>query len=201
MSKARKVEAMYCDHCAKPGADIKVASLPVDIASANKGESATLCKTCAAEKIPEKIRAQEGGQVCAPISGNFRAFKAALIAADRQVGRPCLPGCCYSAVSLGMFVVAHARSLKTNTRKVASLVHLGTLGAVGVDRSLQAALPDTARRAEALDLGEDLVIGILAATDAGRPVLAADLWNEMIEAALAIGREEGWDEILRDPRE
>ena len=200
MSKPRKVEVMYCDHCAEPGADIKVASLPVDIASANKGESATLCKTCAAEKIPEKIRAQEGGQVCAPISGNFRAFKAALVAADRQVGRPCLPGCCYSAVSLGMFVVAHARSLQTNTREVASIVLRGTLGAVGVDSVLVGMLPDGVRRCEAIDLGEDLVIGIVAASDEGRPALAADLWNEMIEAALEIGREEGWDAILHDPR-
>ena len=200
MSKARKVEAMYCDHCAEPGADIKVASLPVDIASANKGESATLCKTCAAEKIPEKIRAQEGGQVCAPIEGNFRAFKQAMIAADRQVGRPCLPGCCYSAVTLGMFVVAHARSLKTNTREVAQIVLNGALGAVGVDHGLRAMLPDGVRRCEAIDLGEDLVIGILTADDQGRPGRAADLWNEMIEAALEIGREEGWDAILHDPR-
>ena len=200
MSKARKVEAMCCDHCAEPGADIKVASLPVDIASANKGESATLCKTCAAEKIPEKIRAQEGGQVCAPIEGNFRAFKQAMIAADRQVGRPCLPGCCYSAVTLGMFVVAHARSLKTNTREVAQIVLNGALGAVGVDHGLRAAMPDSQRRCEAIDLGEDLVIGILTADDQGRPGRAADLWNEMIEAALEIGREEGWDAILHDPR-
>jgi hypothetical protein len=191
---------MYCDHCAEPGADIRVASLPVDIASANKGESATLCKTCAAEKIPEKIRAQEGGQVCAPISGNFRAFKAALIAADRQVGRPCLPGCCYSAVTLGMWIVAHARSLKTNTREVARLVYEGCLGAVGVDPGLRASMPDSARSAEAIDLGEDLVIGIVTATDEDRPIKAADLWSEMIEAAMACGREEGWDAILRDPR-
>ena len=200
MSKARKVEAMYCDHCAEPGADIKVASLPVDSASANKGESATLCKTCAAEKIPEKIRTQEGGQVCAPISGNFRAFKQAMIAADRQVGRPCLPGCCYSAVTLGMFVVAHARSLKTNTREVAQIVLNGALGAVGVDHGLRTMLPDGVRRCEAIDLGEDLVIGILTADNQGRPGRAADLWNEMIEAALACGREEGWDAILHDPR-
>ena len=200
MSKARKVEAMYCDHCAEPGADIKVAALPVDIASANKGESATLCKTCAAEKIPEKIRAQEGGQVCAPIEGNFRAFKAALIAADRQVGRPCLPGCCYSAVTLGMFVVAHARSLKTNTREVAEIVLKGALGATRMDRALVAFLPDSQRRCEAIDLGEDLVIGIVTADDQGRPGRAADLWNEMIEAALEIGREEGWEGMLHDPR-
>lgn len=141
-----------------------------------------------------------GGVVCAPISGNFTAFKAAMIAADRQVGRPSLPGCCYSAVSLGMFVVAHARSLQTNTREVARLVYEGCLGAVGVDSVLKQAMPDSARRCEAIDLGEDLVIGILAATDEDRPIKAADLWNEMIEAALACGREEGWDEILRDPR-
>lgn len=200
MSKARKVETMYCDHCAEPGADIKVASLPVDIASANKGESATLCKACAAEKIPEKIRAQEGGQVCAPIEGNFRAFKQAMIAADRQVGRPCLPGCCYSAVTLGMFVVAHARSLKTNTREVAQIVFNGALGAVGVDPGLRAAMPDSARRCEAIDLGEDLVIWILTASDEDRPLKAADLWSSMISAALACAREEGWDAILRDPR-
>lgn len=145
-------------------------------------------------------RSEFGGYVCAPIEGNFRAFKQAMIAADRQVGRPCLPGCCYSAVTLGMFVVAHAKSLKTNTREVADLVLRGTLGAVGVDSVLRGMLPDSARRAEALDLAEDLVIGIVTATDEGRPALAADLWNEMIEAALEIGREEGWDSILRDPR-
>lgn len=145
-------------------------------------------------------RSEYGGVVCAPISGNFRAFKSALIAADRQVGRPCLPGCCYSAVSLGMFVVAHARSLQTNTREVAQIVLNGTLGAVGVDSGLRGMLPDGIRRCEAIDLGEDLVIGILAATDETRPGLAADLWNEMIEAALEIGREEGWDAILHDPR-
>lgn len=141
-----------------------------------------------------------GGVVCAPISGNFTAFKAALISADRQVGRPCLPGCCYSAVTLGMFVVAHARSLQTNTREVARLVYEGCLGAVGVDSVLKQGMPDSARRCEAIDLGEDLVIGILAATDEDRPIKAADLWNEMIEAALACGREEGWDAILHDPR-
>jgi hypothetical protein len=197
---SKRAETMYCDHCAEPGADIRVASLPVDIASASKGESATLCKTCAAEKIPEKIRAQEGGQVCAPISGNFRAFKAALIAADRQVGRPCLPGCCYSAVSLGMFVVAHAKSLQTNTREVARLVCDGCLGAVGVDNILLASMPDSPRYVEALDLAEDLVIGIVTASDQNRPIKAADLWNEMIEAALACGREEGWEAIIKDPR-
>ena len=31
-------------------------------------------------------RSEFGGVVCAPISGNFRAFKQAMIAADRQVG-------------------------------------------------------------------------------------------------------------------
>jgi hypothetical protein len=102
-------------------------------------------------------RSEFGGVVCAPISGNFRAFKAALIAADRQVGRPPLPGCCYSAVSLGMWIVAHAKSLQTNTREVARLVGEGCLG-------------------------------------------AADLWNEMIEAAIACAYEEGWDAILKDPR-
>ena len=142
-----------------------------------------------------------GGVVCAPISGNFRAFKAAMIAADTQVGRPRLPGCCYSAVTLGMFVVAHARSLQTNTRKVAEYTLNGTLGAVGVDSGLRSLLPDSLRRCEALDLGEDLVIGILAATDEDRPAKAADLWDTMIEAALDIGREEGWDAILKDPRE
>lgn len=145
-------------------------------------------------------RSEFGGVVCAPISGNFTAFKAALIAADRQVGRPLLPGCCYSAVSLGMFVVAHARSLKTNTREVARLVYEGCLGAVGVDSVLKQGMPDSARRCEAIDLGEDLVIGIVTATDEDRPIKAADLWNEMIEAALACGREEGWDAILTDPR-
>ena len=145
-------------------------------------------------------RSEFGGVVCAPISGNFRAFKAALIAADRQVGRPCLPGCCYSAVSLGMWVVAHARSLKTNTREVARLVYDGCLGAVGVDHGLRAAMPDSARRCEALDLGEDLVIWILTASDENRPLKAADLWSSMISAALACGREEGWDAILKDPR-
>lgn len=145
-------------------------------------------------------RSKFGGVVCAPISGNFRAFKQALIAADRQVGRPCLPGCCYSAVSLGMFVVAHARSLQTNTREVAQIVLRGALGAVGVDSVLVGMLPDGVRRCEAIDLGEDLVIGILAASDEGRPALAADLWSSMIEAALEIGREEGWDAILHDPR-
>lgn len=145
-------------------------------------------------------RSEFGGFVCAPIEGNFRAFKQAMIAADRQVGRPCLPGCCYSAVTLGMFVVAHARSLKTNTREVAQIVLNGALGAVGVDSGLREMLPDGVRRCEAIDLGEDLVIGIVTADDQGRPGLAADLWNEMIEAALEIAREEGWDAILRDPR-
>jgi len=145
-------------------------------------------------------RSEFGGFVCAPIEGNFRAFKQAMIAADRQVGRPCLPGCCYSAVTLGMFVVAHARSLKTNTREVAEIVLKGALGATRMDRALVAFLPDSPRRCEAIDLGEDLVIGILTADDQGRPGRAADLWNEMIEAALEIGREEGWDSILRDPR-
>ena len=146
-------------------------------------------------------RSEFGGVVCAPISGNFRAFKSALIAADRQVGRPCLPGCCYSAVTLGMWIVAHARSLQTNTREVARLVYEGCLGAVGVDSVLKQGMPDSARRCEAIDLGEDLVIGILAATDEDRPLKAADLWNEMIEAGLACGREEGWEEILHDPRQ
>jgi len=145
-------------------------------------------------------RSEFGGVVCAPISGNFRAFKAALIAADRQVGRPCLPGCCYSAVSLGMWIVAHAKSLQTNTREVARLVGEGCLGAVGVDPGLRATLPDSPRYVEAIDLAEDLVIGIVTASDQDRPIKAADLWNEMIEAALEIGREEGWDAILRDPR-
>lgn len=145
-------------------------------------------------------RSEFGGVVCAPISGNFRAFKQAMIAADRQVGRPCLPGCCYSAVTLGMWVVAHARSLQTNTREVARLVYEGCLGAVGVDPGLRSAMPDSARRCEAIDLGEDLVIGILTASDEDRPIKAADLWSEMIEAALACGREEGWDAILHDPR-
>jgi len=145
-------------------------------------------------------RSEFGGVVCAPISGNFRAFKAALIAADRQVGRPCLPGCCYSAVSLGMWIVAHAKSLQTNTREVARLVCDGCLGAVGVDNILMASMPDSPRYVEALDLAEDLVIGIVTASDQDRPVKAADLWNEMIEAALACGREEGWDAILKDPR-
>jgi hypothetical protein len=146
-------------------------------------------------------RSEFGGVVCAPIDGNFRAFKTAMIAADTQVGRPRLPGCCYSAVTFGMFVVAHARSLQTNTRKVAEYTLNGTLGAVGVDRGLRDMLPDSLRRCEALDLGEDLVIGILAATDGDRPAKAADLWDTMIEAALDIGREEGWDAILKDPRE
>ena len=145
-------------------------------------------------------RSEFGGVVCAPIDGNFRAFKAAMIAADTQVGRPRLPGCCYSAVTFGMFVVAHARSLQTNTRKVAEYTLTGTLGAVGVDSGLRSLLPDSLRRCEALDLGEDLVIGILAATDEDRPAKAADLWDTMVEAALDIGREEGWDAILKDPR-
>lgn len=145
-------------------------------------------------------KSEFGGFICAPIEGNFRAFKTAMIAADRQVGRPCLPGCCYSAVTLGMWIVAHAKSLKTNTREVARLVYEGCLGAVGVDRGLREMMPDTARRAEAIDLGEDMVIGIVTASDADRPIRAADLWNEMIEAVLACGREEGWDAILRDPR-
>ncbi len=146
-------------------------------------------------------KSKSGGVVCAPIDGNFRAFKAAMIAADAQVGRSRLPGCCYSAVTFGMFVVAHARSLQTNTRKVAEYTLNGTLGAVGVDSGLRDMLPDSLRRCEALDLGEDLVIGILAATDEDRPAKAADLWDTMIEAALDIGREEGWDAILKDPRE
>lgn len=145
-------------------------------------------------------RSEFGGVVCAPISGNFRAFKAALIAADRQVGRPRLPGCCYSAVTLGMFIVAHAKSLQTNTREVAEIVLRGALGATRMDRALVGFLPDSPRRCEAIDLGEDLVIGIVAASDEGRPGLAADLWNEMVEAAMEIGREEGWDSILHDPR-
>lgn len=145
-------------------------------------------------------RSEFGGVVCAPISGNFRAFKAALIAADRQVGRPPLPGCCYSAVSLGMWIVAHAKSLQTNTREVARLVGEGCLGAVGVDPGLRATLPDSARYVEAIDLAEDLVIGIVTASDQDRPIKAADLWNEMIEAAIACAYEEGWDAILKDPR-
>lgn len=145
-------------------------------------------------------RSEFGGFVCAPIEGNFRAFKQAMIAADRQVGRPCLPGCCYSAVTLGMFVVAHAKSLKTNTREVAQIVFNGALGAVGVDPGLRAAMPDSARRCEAIDLGEDLVVWILTASDEDRPLKAADLWSSMISAALACAREEGWDAILRDPR-
>jgi hypothetical protein len=99
-----------------------------------------------------------------------------------------------------MWIVAHARSLQTNTREVARLVGEGCLGAVGVDPGLRATLPDSPRYVEALDLGEDLVIGIVTASDQDRPIKAADLWNEMIEAALACGREEGWDAILRDPR-
>ena len=45
-------DQQYCDECGQPIANGKaaaVASLPCDIHSANKGESATLCVACMTE--------------------------------------------------------------------------------------------------------------------------------------------------------
>ena len=48
----------YCDHCGKiipTGKAYAVSSLPVNIDSANVGESAILCKACYGDKMTNKI--------------------------------------------------------------------------------------------------------------------------------------------------
>lgn len=145
-------------------------------------------------------RSEFGGVVCAPISGNWTMFVQALKAADQQVGRPRLPGCRYSAVSLGMWITAHIRVEKTHCRKVAESALNSALESVGLGRQIVQALPDSAERGHALDLLEDLVIAVSVADDEQRPIKAADLWDSALEAALEIGQQEGAGCLLRDPR-
>lgn len=141
-----------------------------------------------------------GGQICEPISGNWTNFSKALVQADRYVGRPVLPGCRYSAVSLGMWITAHIRTEKTHARKVAASALDSALKAVGLGSEVVAALPDSVERCHGLDLLEDLVIGVSVADDTERPRKAADLWDTAIESALQIGQQEGAGCLLRDPR-
>lgn len=44
--KALNHEPYWCDHCGRESELVPVDSLPCDIASANKGESAHLCHDC-----------------------------------------------------------------------------------------------------------------------------------------------------------
>lgn len=46
-----RIETLYCDHCGLENANCPVRTLPVDIDSANAGESAILCASCYDEII------------------------------------------------------------------------------------------------------------------------------------------------------
>jgi hypothetical protein len=53
-----KKETAHCDNCGEPGASWHFSELPLSVASANAGESGTLCKCCAACMLPHEGKGQ-----------------------------------------------------------------------------------------------------------------------------------------------
>jgi hypothetical protein len=148
--------------------------------------------------LPADLAEKMGGQVCHPLQtkSDWNAFSNVCIEADRAMGRPKLDGCRYSAISLGMLTHARVKVGKRNTRDVAKDILESGLRRVGLPPELITCLPDSEEYGYALDTLEDLVIGIVAATDQQRPVLAGRMWTEAAGLAREIIVAEGWEEIL-----
>lgn len=140
----------------------------------------------------------QGGQVCHPLQtkSDWAAFSNVCIAADRELGRPKLDGCKYSAISLGMLTHARVKVGKRNTRQVAKDIIEAALRRVGLPPEMLTCLSDSSEYDYALDELEDRVIGIVAATDQQRPLIATRMWNESADLAREIIEAEGWSEIL-----
>ena len=188
----------YCDHCGSPKVIINFGKLPFDIASANKGESGSLCGLCVVQLThPEPER-----RIAHSLDSDqdFIVFFEACRAADQKLGRALLPGFSLSASMSGMMTVAYIRSKGETTRKAGERILNSALRAVGVDSVMRRRMGEGVGRCEALDALAEHAQAINEATDEERPGRAEEAWHTALGYALDLAAEEGWEAITNDPR-
>ncbi len=185
----------YCDNCGEEGGAVfHCAELPFDIASASKGESASLCRNCIVI-----LSAPVPTRVCQPLDSDAAmiALHAACKQADAALGRQRLPGCGLSAVSLGMMCVAYVRSRHESHSKAAERLLNSAFRAVGVDEVRQRGMAVGVGFSEALAALGDYIADINAASNEERPGVTEGAWRTAVGYALDLTAEEGW--VCHDP--
>jgi hypothetical protein len=188
----------YCDHCGSVRVIVNYSELPWDIASANKGESGSLCGLC----IVQLSYPSREGRVAHRLDSDhdYVVFYEACRNADQQLGRRLLPGFSLSPEMMGMMTVAFVRTKKETTRTAGERILNSAFKAVGVDIVMRRRVGRSVGMDEALTALEQYAEDICNASNDDRAGVAEGAWHTALGYALDIAAHEGWESQTSDPR-